>query len=97
MERFFINTCVGSVYVGRESTSDWGVRHSGETVEMWVGKTYICADYSRRRIMATASYLVYATFIFTIGLYLDPPAFADNALHAVHDVLASWMLPDSPL
>lgn len=97
MERFFLNTWIVSVYVGREATSDFGARYNGDTAELWVGKTYVCVDFSRRRIRCVTRFAIYIGAAFTIGLYLDPPAFAETALHAVQDVVLNWMMPDSPL
>lgn len=97
MERFYLNTGLVSIYVGREATSDLGARYNGDTAEVWVGKIYICADFSRRRIRRVTRFAIYIGAAFTIGLYLDPPAFAETALHAVQDVVLNWMMPDSSL
>lgn len=96
MERFFFNTGMVSVFIGREAQSDWGAKRSGDTLEVWAGKTYACVDFSGRHIRRAGRRASFFAFVFCVGLILDPPAFAETAVHAVQDVVI-WMSPDSPM
>jgi hypothetical protein len=73
MEIFFIDAGVVSVFAGRENASDWGARMASTNVELWFGKTYVCATFDRRKSTSAARLLAVAALAFTIGWVLDPP------------------------
>jgi hypothetical protein len=85
MERFYFDIGIVSVYVGREQSRDLGVRFNEGSTELWAGKTYVCADFSRRHIVKATRTCIYIATAFIVGLFIDPPDFADAAIHTVQD------------
>jgi hypothetical protein len=74
MERFYFDAGVVSVFVGREEASDLGVRASGENIELWLGKSYVCATYDAARLVRASSIASMVLVAFVVGWFLDPPS-----------------------
>jgi hypothetical protein len=94
MELFFFDAGLVSVWAGRETAGDWGVRAASGTVEMWVGKTYVCTSFDERETKRAARIIAVALVTFTIGWFIDPPRLAANSgVAAVHHMQTEEACP----
>jgi hypothetical protein len=73
IEICFFDVGLVSVFAARDAASNWGVERNGWTSEVWAGRTYVCASFSRRHVRQTARVFVIATLAFTLGWLVDPP------------------------
>ena len=83
MERFYFDAGLLSVFAGRETNSDWGIETAPGTVEIWVGKTYLCASFVEAKIRTAVRTSAIAAIAFVIGWMLDPPLRVQLALDTI--------------
>jgi hypothetical protein len=90
MELFYTDAYHVSLYVGREISADWGARTSPWNLEMWLGRTYVCASFAERRIKRDARIAAVFAFAFVMGWVTDPPQ-----LMAISPIVQEQVIIDS--
>jgi hypothetical protein len=76
MELFYFDVGIVSIYAGREASPEWGVRRQGWSTEVWAGRSYVCASFSRHYTRRAARKLIVGATCFFLGWSIEPPALA---------------------